>query len=172
VARRPTRANPAPAGAASGESGEALNPITFHGFNWPGDLAVWTLVVFLVVLAILWRFAWGPIRQGLSKREQEIAGQIAEAQRTHAEARELLAEYERKLAASKEEVRGLLEAGRRQAEQLARQTLDQAKQDAAGQRQRALEQIESATAAALKDHARLIEEAVAEFVEQGGNGKK
>jgi len=190
-------ANPAPAGAASGESGEALNPITFHGFNWPGDLAVWTLVVFLVVLAILWRFAWGPIRQGLSKREQEIAGQIAEAQRTHAEARELLAEYERKLAASKEEVRGLLEAGRRQAEQLARQTLDQAKQDAAGQRQRALEQIESATAAALKeladrsatlavelagkilrvrlnpqDHARLIEEAVAEFVEQGGNGKK
>jgi F-type H+-transporting ATPase subunit b len=187
----------APAGEApSGAGGADISPINVHGFNWPGDLAVWTLVVFLVVLAILWRFAWGPICQGLAKREQEIAGQIAEAHRSNDEAKQLLAEYEQKLLDSKDEVRGLLEEGRRRAEQLGREMLDRAKQDAAGERQRALEQIESATAGALKelaersaalavelagrivrarldprDHARLVEEAVAQFTGEG-NGKK
>ena len=183
--------------AAAAEAGGAdVNPINVHGVNWPGDLTVWTLVVFLVVLAILWRFAWGPISQGLAKREQEITGQIAEAHRSNDQAKQLLAEYEKKLADSKDEVRGLLEEGRRRAEQLGREMLERAKQDAAGERQRALEQIESATAGALKelaersaalavelagrivrarldprDHVRLVEEAVAKFTGQG-NGKK
>ena len=51
-------------------------------WSWKSDLAIWTAVVFLVLLAILWKFAWGPIAEGLDKREQEIADQIAEAERS------------------------------------------------------------------------------------------
>jgi F-type H+-transporting ATPase subunit b len=176
--------------AAAAEAGDA-SPTTVRG-----DLTIWTAVVFLVVLAILWRFAWGPISQGLAKREEEIAGQIAEAHRSNEAAKQLLAEYESKLSDAKDEVRGLLDDGRRRAEQLAHEMLERAKQDAANQRRQALEQIESATAGALQelaersaelavelagkivrarldpsDHARLVEEAVAQFTGEG-NGKK
>jgi F-type H+-transporting ATPase subunit b len=183
-------------GGGSKKSAEALNPITFHGVNFQGDMAVWTAIVFLVVLGILWRFAWGPIAQGLAKREQEIASEIAEAHRGHEEAKQLLVDYEKKLAAAKDEVRGILEQGRRHAEEISRQMIERAKEDAAAERQRALGEIESATAGALKelaersatlatdlagkilrarlkpqDHARLVADAVAKFA-SGGNGKK
>jgi F-type H+-transporting ATPase subunit b len=179
-----------PALAAEGGGGDAgkLNPVHADGANFKGDLTIWTAVVFLVVLAILYKAAWGPIAEGLQKREREIAGQIAEAQQKHEQARQLLAEYEKKLAAAQDEVRSLIETGRRDAEKLGQQMLDKAREETGIERQRAVQQIESATLAALKeladrsatlavdlagkivgaqlkpaDHNRLIEQAVAEF---------
>jgi F-type H+-transporting ATPase subunit b len=170
---------------------EGLNPVTFRG-----DLTIWTAVVFLVVLAILAKYAWGPITEGLQKRESEIAAQIAEAQRKNEEARQLLVDYEKKLAAAHDEVRGLIEQGRRDAEKLGQQLLDKAREEAGIERQRAVQQIESATLAALKelaersatlavdlagkivgsqlkaaDHSRLIDQAVTEFSQSRVNGK-
>lgn len=158
------------------------------------DLAIWTAVVFLVLLAVLWKFAWGPIAQGLEKREHQIADQISQAEHSNQEARRLLEEHRQKLDASQDEVRAIIEQGRRDAEQLGREMLEKAKADAAAERDRALQQIDTATAGALKelaersatmavdlagkivrnrlnpqDHARLIEEAVSQF---GGNGSK
>jgi F-type H+-transporting ATPase subunit b len=181
----------APAWSAEGGA-DALNPINAapvnpeHGFR--GDLTVWTAVVFLVVLAILYKTAWGPISEGLQKRENEIAAQIAEAQRKNDEARQLLVDYEKKLSAAQDEVRSLVEQGRRDAEKIGQQLLEKAREEAGIERQRAVQQIESATLAALKelaersatlavdlagkivgarlqasDHSRLIEQAVAEF---------
>ncbi len=177
----------APALAAEGGA-DALNPVNADGYNFRGDLSLWTAVVFLVVLAILYKFAWGPISEGLQKRESEIAAEIAEAHRKNEEARQLLADYEKKLSAAQDEVRGLIEQGRRDAEKLGQQLLDKAREEAGIERQRAVQQIESATLAALKelaersatlavdlagkivgsqlkaaDHSRLIDQAVAEF---------
>ena len=72
-------AAPALAAEGQGTGADALNPVNADGYNFRGDLGVWTAVVFLVVLAILGKFAWGPISDGLQKRENEIAAQIAEA---------------------------------------------------------------------------------------------
>ena len=69
--------------------------------------------MFLIVLAILWKGAWGPIRQGLEKRESEVAAQIRQAQEQNDEARRLLADYEKKLAGAGDDVRALLDQGRR-----------------------------------------------------------
>ena len=165
----------------------ALNPVNFRG-----DLSIWTVVVFLVVLWILKRYAWAPICEGLQKRENEIAEQIAEAQRKNDEARQLLADYEKKLATAGDEVRGLIEQGRRDAEKVGQQLMDKAREEAGIERQRAVQQIESATLAALKeladrsatlavelagkivgaslnaaDHSRLIDQAVSEFARSG-----
>ena len=167
---------------------EGLNPVTFHGMTFPGDLAIWTAVVFLAVMLVLWKTAWGPISSGLEKREREIAGQIEDARQQHEAARQLLADYEKKLATAGSEVRALVEEGQRKAEQLGKELLDAARQEAATQRQRAIEQIEAASDAAVnelaqrsatlavelagkivrttlkpQDHARLIEEAMANF---------
>jgi len=63
-------------GAESGGHGAAeIDPLWFQR-----DLALWTGVVFVLLFAILWKFAWGPIREGLDKREQGIADQIAQAE--------------------------------------------------------------------------------------------
>ena len=172
----------------SAEGANALNPVNVEGKNFAGDLTIWTGVVFAVVMLILWKGAWGPISQGLERREHEIAAQIDEAQQKNDEARRLLAEYETKLTAAQEEVRAMIEDGRRKAEEIGRQLVDKARQDAAAEHQRGVQQIESATNAALKelaersatlavelagkivrttlrpaDHSRLIQEAVAGF---------
>ena len=55
------------------------------------DLAIYTFVVFLALLAILWKWAWGPIASSLEAREKHIHNEIAEAERANAEAKRLLA---------------------------------------------------------------------------------
>ena len=168
-----------------------MNPLAPSA--WKLDLALWTAVVFVCLLAILWKFAWKPIAEGLDKREQGVADQIAQAEAANQKAKDILADYDRKLADAQEQVRGILDQGRRDAEQVGRELIDKAKEQAKAEYQRAVGQIDAATAAAIKeladqsatlavelagkivhaklnpsDHARLIEQAVAGFVQ----GKK
>jgi F-type H+-transporting ATPase subunit b len=128
-----------------------LNPVNFHGFNFPGDLTIWTAVVFVVVLLILWKFAWGPIAAGLENREKHIADQIAEAERANEESRRLLAEHEKRLATAGDEVRALLADGQRKAEQIGKEMLEKTKAEAAAERQRAVADIDTAATAAMKE---------------------
>jgi F-type H+-transporting ATPase subunit b len=179
-------------GSSSGPAEEtSLNPLSWEWIQQ--DLAIWTAVVFLLLLAILTRFAWKPIIEGLDKRERNVADQIAQAEAANKKAADLLAQYERKLLAARDEVRALVEQGRRDADQAGRELIEKAKDEAKGEYQRGLAQIDAATNAALKeladrsatlaidlagkivrtklnpnDHARLVEQAVAGFV-QGKN---
>ena len=121
---------------------ERLNPITFRGVNFRGDLALWTAVVFLVVLWVLWRFAWRPIAAGLDKRERKIADDIAGAEEANRKAKELLDQHQKKLDSVADEVRTILEEGRRDAEKLGRVLIEKAKKDAELEQQRALQRIE------------------------------
>lgn len=188
AARTAAAAHGEHAGGASGD--ETPNPLAWKEFK--ADLAIWTAVVFLVLLAVLWLGGWGRLAQGLDRREEAIAGQIAQAEEANRQAKELLARYEQKLADAKQEVRALLEEARRNADQRGREMLDQAKQEAEAEHQRALREIDKATAGALKelaqrsatlavelagkilqaklspqDHQHLIEQAVAHFAQQG-----
>jgi len=174
--------------AAEHEAAHGHGPVNTNPLELRRDLALWTLVIFLVLLAVLWKFAWGPIAQGLQRREQGIADQIAQAEQANQEARDLLGQYEQRLAGAKEEVRQILERAHRDAEQTGRELIDKAQAEAKIEQQRALQQIDAATAAALKeladlsaslavelagkivraelkpdDHARLIQQAVASF---------
>jgi F-type H+-transporting ATPase subunit b len=182
-----------PAPAAGADSAEAattkINPMA-----WDTDLALWTAVVFLLVLAILWRFAWKPIASGLDKREQRIHDEIASAEKAHADAQQLLADYQKRLAETGDEVRKMLEAARRESEHQGQQIVAEARAAAEAEKQRGLNEIQRATAGALKEladrsaglavelagqivgarldrasHAQLIERAVADFVRSGPN---
>jgi F-type H+-transporting ATPase subunit b len=152
------------------------------------DLAIWTAVVFLVLLAILGKFAWGPIVAALEAREQGIADNIAAAAAQHEEAKRLLAEYDVKLASAADQVRELLEEARRDAEHTKSEILAEAKAAAGAEHDRAMREVSNAKDAALKeigeaasgfaielagkivqrevtadDHTRLIREAVSQF---------
>jgi F-type H+-transporting ATPase subunit b len=141
----------APVLAAEHASAEKVDMNPFSLENFQRDLALWTAVVFLCLVAVLWKFAWGPLAAALDKRERGIADQIADAESANQKAKDILAGYEQKLADAKTEVRGLLEQGRRDAEKLGRELLDKAKQEATAEHARALQQIDAAADAAVKN---------------------
>jgi F-type H+-transporting ATPase subunit b len=168
-----------------GEQGNP-NPLEFRT-----DLTIWTGIVFLVLMFVLWWFAWGPIASALDQREQAVANQIAAAEKSNQDSQKILAQYEQKLADAKNEVRALLDQARREAEQAGRQIVETARGEAREEQQRALVEIENATAGALKelaersadlavglagkivraelkpsDHRGLVERAMADFVAQ------
>ena len=135
-----------PALAWGAEGGGAPDPLVVDV-----DLAVWTFVVFMVTLAILWKFAWGPIAAGLDRREKGIADNIAAAEEAAREAQRLTAQYEGKLAAAADEVRQLLDEARRDAEHTKQSILEEARDAAGRERDRTLREIESAKQGALKE---------------------
>ena len=166
--------------------GEEVNQ---NPLDWRTNLAIWTGIVFLVLMFVLWWFAWGPIASALDQREQAVANQIAEAEKSNDDAKAILAQYEQKLSDAKNDVRALLDQARRDAEQTGRQIVEAARGEARQEHQRALAEIENATAGALKelaersadlavglagkivraelkasDHVSLVERAVADFV--------
>lgn len=157
------------------------------------DLAIYTFIVFLLLVGILSKFAWGPVVRGLDKREQKIAENIALAQRSADDARRMLAEYEAKLSAAADEVRAILDEARRDAEHTQQEILARARADAQAEMSRAKREVETAKDQAIKelaetaanqavllaekvlrtqlaeaDHKRLIAEAMAGFPQGDG----
>ena len=113
------------------------------------DLALWSLAVFGGLLFLLTKFAWKPIMEGLQKREQGIADLIAQTQRSSDEAKRMLSSYERRLAEASEEVRGMLEEARRDAETTKQAIVAEARKAAEEERNRAKHEIHLAKDDAL-----------------------
>lgn len=115
-----------------------------------GELAVYSLVVFLVLMALLSKFAWPKIAAALDARDRAISDNIAAAQEKHDQAAALLAEHQAKINAAAEEVRQMLEEARRDAEATKGQIVTEAREAADAERQRALRDIENAKDGAVK----------------------
>ena len=137
-------------GSTGGESeAVSLNPLSWEWIQQ--DLAIWTAVVFLLLLLVLSKFAWKPLAEGLDQRENHIANEIAEAEAANLKAKEILEGYDRKLADAGQQVREVLDQGRRDAEKIGHELIEKAKAEAHAEQQRGVQQIEAAAAAALKD---------------------
>ena len=115
------------------------------------DLALWSLVIFLALFAILYKFAFGPIAKGLDAREQGIADQIASAERANSDAKALLEQYQRKLDDADGEVRQIVDDAKVEGRRLADGIVDQARKAADSQQKRALAEIDAATTNALQE---------------------
>lgn len=151
-------------------------------------LMIWTLLVFVISMALLAKFAFPAIRNNLDRRQKAIDDSIDTAERTRVEADELLAEYRERLrearaqaeeivtrarATGQEQEREAIEAARERGAQL----LEQSKRDIEAATQRALAEIrdevtnltilatEKVTRKTLDsaDQRRLVEEALAEL---------
>ena len=113
------------------------------------DLALWSFAVFLLLMFLLTKFAWKPIMEGLDKRERGIAETIAATQRANEDAKSMLASYERRLAEATDEVRGMLEEARRDAEATKQAIVAEARKAADDEQARAKREIGLATDDAL-----------------------
>jgi len=107
----------------------------------PG-LAIWTIVVFLLVLLVLGKFAWGPILGQVEAREQSIRDSIDEARELQEKAAALMEEHRRQLADARRQSQELLNEGREAGDRLRRELEDKARSEAEEILSRARSEIE------------------------------
>lgn len=81
-------------------------------------LIIWTVIIFLTVLAVLWRFAFGPILATVNAREEGINNALEDARNRQAEAERLLEEHKLQLADARRQAQELLSDGREAAGRL------------------------------------------------------
>src|SRR5918997_263581 len=108
------------------------------------SLIFWTVVTFLILVALLVRYVYPPIRKQIQDRQAQIEQSIDEAEKTRAEARELLAEYRRQIEEARGEVADMVVQASEQVigrsidrdehERLISQALDDLESEAAGAR--------------------------------------
>ena len=118
-----------------------------------GDVgnAIWTLVIFLLVLFVLGKYAWGPILGLLQGREQFIRESLEKAKQEREAAEALLRDYEARLANSRAEATAIVEEGRRDAEAVRHRILAEAKEEGDRTIERARREIQIATDTATKE---------------------
>src|SRR6476469_827879 len=78
--------------------------------------ALWTLVIFAIVVIVLGKFAWGPVLALLQQREEFIHRSLSDAKRDRDEAEARLKEYAAKLQSAHGEASRILDEARREAE--------------------------------------------------------
>jgi F-type H+-transporting ATPase subunit b len=127
------------------------SPGLYEPGQWRTDLAIITMVVFLLLFGVLLKFAWGPISEGLEKREQGIVNKINEADRDAEAAANRLGEYESKLSGAEAEAQALLAKANQAADASAAQIRQDAEADATQQKQRATADIEAARNVAVDE---------------------
>lgn len=138
----------APAMAAEGghAEGGANNPFA-------GDIgnAIWTVIIFLGVLFVLGKFAWGPILSNLQARENFIFESLEKAKKDRDEAEARLKQYEERLASARGEAAAIVDEGRRDAVEVKRRIEEDARQEANRMIERARREIQIATDTATKE---------------------
>jgi F-type H+-transporting ATPase subunit b len=127
------------------EEGAALSPFAGNLGN-----AIWTLAIFLIVVIVLGKFAWGPILSLLQQREQFIHNALAEAKQDRDKAEASLREYTAKLQAAHAEAAALVEEGRRDGERLREDIRQKARTEADNTLTNAQRQIQLETSRALE----------------------
>jgi F-type H+-transporting ATPase subunit b len=115
----------------------------------PG-LFIWTIVTFLVLLALLAKFAWRPLLDALEGRQQAIAKAISDADRARTELELAHQESAKVIAKARVEAEGVIASARAAAERLGEDLRRKAQDDAAAIVRRAERDIQIETARAIE----------------------
>jgi F-type H+-transporting ATPase subunit b len=108
------------------------------------DLTIWTIVVFLLLLFVLGRYAWKPMLAGLQQREQNIHAAQEDAKKNREEAQRLRDELQQKMDAAAAEVRDMFEKARREAQGAADEMTAKARADIQTERDRLRRELDTA----------------------------
>ena len=151
-------------------------------------LMLWTLLVFVISMYLLSRFAFPRIQEALDRRQRAIEESIESAERTRREADQLLAEYRERLTDARGQADDIVARARRTAEaqqeealvearRRREEMLEQTRREIQAETRRAIQEIRSEVAdltvlATEKvtrksldsaDQRRLVDEAVSEL---------
>jgi F-type H+-transporting ATPase subunit b len=90
-------------------------------------LMIWTLLAFVVAMLVLRKYAWPAITEALDKRQRAIEESIETAERTRAEAQQLLQEYRERLREARAQADEIVARARKAGEVHERETLEKAR---------------------------------------------
>jgi len=116
----------------------------------PG-LLIWTLITFLIVVFILKTFAWNPIIHALDERAEKIHGDIEKADKIRKDAEGLLASYNEKLTAARDEAIAIVNEANADATRLKAKTLQDTQDEMKSLKEQSLRDIELAKAKAVQE---------------------
>jgi F-type H+-transporting ATPase subunit b len=153
-----------------------------------GGLMIWTLLVFGTSLFILYKLAFPRIAEALDKRQRMIEDSIDTANKTKAEAAELLDEYRTRLKDARAQADEILVRARKAGEETEREAveaarlrreelMDQARRDIEAEERKALQDVRKEVASltvlatekvtrktlTAEDQQRLVDEALSEL---------
>jgi F-type H+-transporting ATPase subunit b len=124
-------------------------PPDFLALKW--DLALWSIVVFLGLLWILNKVAWGPMLQGLQNREKSIRQALDDAEQSKRETAELRQKLQSEMDKANDKVRQMLEEGQRAAQRTADELLAKTRADISSERERLRREMDIARDQAIKE---------------------
>jgi F-type H+-transporting ATPase subunit b len=108
------------------------------------------LVAFLVMLAVLWKYAYPAIEQAATARQKQIAEALEAAAKERTEAEERLKQAEAKLADATTQAQEILAGAAKSGQQLREELKAKGEEEAQRQREKAVRDIEAARQQALE----------------------
>jgi len=156
---------------------QILNPMTSTIF--------WSIIVFVILVIVLWKFVLKPVNNMISRRQEEIREKIDDADRKSLEANKYLEEQKKSIDESRIEAKKIIDEGKEaarkikeeiehQASEKSKQMLEDALTEIRNEKDRSInevkdEMVDIALAASQKliskslsgeDHKKLIEESL------------
>ena len=107
----------------------------------PG-LMIWTAISFVILLILLWKVAYKPITGALQKREETIRNTLEEAKKNRESAEALVEKYEAQIAQARDEAQKILAEGKILGENVRKEIIQKAHEEANQIVNRAQEEIE------------------------------
>jgi F-type H+-transporting ATPase subunit b len=114
-------------------------------------LMIWTLLVFVISMALLAKFAFPAIRNALDRRQKAIDDAIDTAERTRQEADQLLTEYRDRLRDARAQADEIVTRARNVAQEHEREAVEAARERGAQLVEQSKHDIELATQRALAE---------------------
>ncbi len=115
------------------------------------DLGIWTIVVFLCLVFVLKKYAWGPMIEGLRKREENVRGALDEAKKAKLDAQNIQAELKKQFDGAAQKIAGMMDDARRDAQQLLADAKAQAAKDIQTDRERLRREIDTQKDQAIQE---------------------
>ena len=113
-------------GAAQHAGGEAHRATPF---DINTAVIFWTLIIFGILLALLWKLAYPSLVRSVEQRERRIQQQLDEAEKNRAEAARLLEEHKKLLAGGRAQAQELLSQAKQASEKERDAVLARARQE-------------------------------------------
>lgn len=112
---------------------------------------IWTTVVFVALLLLLRKMAWGPIISSLDGRDKAIKDSLDQAAKIQAESLRITEEQNKILAAARQEANAMLQSSRQASEELRRKLEQAANEEKARIIASATAEIESSKRTAMAE---------------------
>ena len=122
---------------------------TTGGVEWGTTIV--TLATFVILLALLKKFAWGPLKEVMDKRERDINKYIDDAEQAKINAQKLEEENRKTLKETQDEVQRILDDAKIQARKQHEEIIHEANVRANGMIETAQSEINSEKERALAD---------------------